>query len=498
MKLKYLLSAAVIVTATGALDAQEQAPGKSYTPQEQAYHLISSNEIYDWVYEMSHPKYKGRLAGSPEYTQCAHWAALKFSAWGLQPGGDNGYYFQNFPVEYTDVTGAGTLSVQDGSGRSVFRIGLDYYPGTHTWGGTYKGGVVYAGFGLTAPEYGYDDYAGVDVRGKVVIIEPGVPCGKEEPEYAGWAGKYSGTAARMENACQHGAAGVLLLGRASHPGIAYHEHFIYAHITDNVANRLLEQEGKTAAQLREQIREQCAPFSFPVRGSELEMEFRSFHAPLSQTQNVIGYIPGSDPALKDSPIIIGAHLDHLGNPGVLFPGALDNASGSAIVMSVARAFAASGVKPVRPVVFILFGAEERGMTGSKFYIQNPLFPVEKTLCMFNLDMVGNGMSLRIGGVDSYPALKAKFAEKNREKLSRILYTSPYEKASGRMYTDGEIFNYNGVPAFSVGVRDKLGKTFYHVPEDTIETMTPEIMEDVAKLLYLTLCDISCDKKFKLK
>lgn len=141
-----------------------------------------------------------------------------------------------------------------------------------------------------------------------------------------------------------------------------------------------------------------------LTGKEVEMMFRSFHAP-SQTQNVIGYIPGTDKRLKDAPIIIGAHLDHLGCPGILFPGALDNASGSAIVMETAKAFAQSGVKPLRPVVFILFGAEEPGMLGSKFYVKHPLFPLEKTLCMFNLDMVGNGTELRVGGVNTFPELK---------------------------------------------------------------------------------------------
>ncbi len=497
MKLRYVLSAVVMIMAAGNIYPQQKVSRGNYTDREMAFHGISSNEIYDFVDEMSSPKYKGRLCGSPEYTMCAHWAALHFSAWGLEPGGDNGYYFQNFPVQYTRVDGPGALKVIEDGLPETFSIGKEYFPGTHTASGYYKGEVVYAGYGITAPDFKYDDYAGIDVKGKVVLIEPGIPYAKDNKLYSRFNELYASTLLKMENAAAHGASGVLLLGRSSHPGIKYHKGFIYAHITDHVANALLRKTGKTAGMLRREILASGSPKSFLIGENELEMEFSSFHAPLSLTQNVIGYIPGNDPALKDSPIIVGAHLDHLGSPGVLFPGALDNASGSAIVMSVAKAFARSGVKPVRPVVFILFGAEEPGMTGSKFYIKNPLFPVDKTFCMFNLDMVGNGISLRVSGVESFPALKAKFVEINDAKLGRILYTSVYEKARGRMYTDGEIFNYNGVPAFSVGVRDKLGKTFYHVPEDTIDTMTPEIMEDAAKLLYLTLYEISTDKKFKL-
>ncbi len=498
MNIRVIILVAVFMAATNLLLGQDKVSREHYNQIELAYHSINANEIYDFVDYMSGDDLKGRLAGSPEYTQCAQWAANLFSSWGLLPGGDNGYYFQNFPIQYTNVKGIGKLNLSTPDKHYSFDVDRDYYPGIHTASGYYKGDVVYAGYSISAPEFNYDDYAGIDVKGKVALIDAGVPVNKSDKQYNDWFEKYSSTVSKVENAYKHGAKGVLILVKSPHPGIIHHNDFIYAHISDNVANVLLSQNNETIGSLRSKILATGKPASMAINNAQIEMEFASDHAPLSQTQNVIGYIAGSDPKLQDSPIIVGAHLDHLGAPGVVFPGALDNASGSAIVMSLAKALAQSGIKPLRPIVFILFGAEEPGMIGSKFYVKNPLFALDKTLCMFNLDMVGNGNSLRVSGAESFPKLKAIFVNNSSAKLNRILYTSIYEPAKGRMYTDGEIFNFNGVPAFSVGVRDKLGRTYYHVPEDRIETMTPRIMEDVAKLLFLSINDIACDKNFKLK
>lgn len=469
---------------------------REYTAFEKAFHNISSNEIMEFVHEMCRPEQKGRLAGSPEYSRCAHWAANYFSAWGLKPGGDNSFYFQNFPIQYTDVKDSGLLKITGEDMDITYRIADDYYPGTHTASGILKGEAVYIGFGITAPELGYDDYAGFDVKGKIVVIEPGVPCERDSQEYPQWDKSYSGTVYKMQNAVSHGAAGVLFTGKFSHPGILYHDNFIYCHISDKVLNDLLSETSWTARTLKNKIKEKRAPHSMVLAGKEVEMMFRSFHAS-SQTQNVIGYIPGTDKRLADAPIIVGAHLDHLGCPGLLFPGALDNASGSAIVMVTAKAFAQSGVKPLRPIVFILFGAEEPGMLGSKYYVNHPLFPLKKTFCMFNLDMAGNGTELRVSGINTFPKLKKYFVDANEQYIRRILHTSDYKKASGKMYTDGEIFNFNGVPAFSLGTRNKAGKTYYHVPQDLPVTLTPEIMEDASKLLYTVLCKLSCDPYIRL-
>lgn len=489
MSIKYFVLSILILITANSYGQQ-----KEYLLFEKAFHSISSNEIEMVVKELCDPKYKGRLAGSPEYSYCAHWVANHFSSWGLTPGGDNGFFFQNFPVHYTDVKGDGILRITGDDNVITYTVQNDYFPGIHTGQGDISKEVVYVGYGITAPEFSYDDYAGLDVKDKIVIIEPGIPCNKEHKNYQKWLGSgFSGTIQKFDNAINHGVAGVLFAELMPHPGIKHYENFLYCHVGDRVINDLLKGTDKTASSLREQIKKNQKPASFHIKGKKVELFFESQRVPLSQTQNVVGYIPGTDSSLEDSPIIVGAHLDHLGAPGVLFPGALDNASGSAIVFVTAKALVLSGLKPLRPLVFILFGAEEAGMIGSKHYIKHPLFPLQNTFCMFNLDMVGNGTEIAIGGIDTLPQVKRYFTEANDKYIKRVLHTSEYRKASGKMYTDGEIFNYNDIFAFSVGTRKKVGRTYYHSPLDRPETLTPEIMEDISKLLFIALYKMSIDK-----
>lgn len=474
-----------------------QVGKKEYSPFEKALQGISSNEMMSYVEWLASPQNKGRLAGSPEYARCAQWAANLFATWGLTPGGDNGFYFQNFPIHYTDVKGAGTLRVISDEMDVKYEIHKDYYVGTHTAGGALKEDVVYVGYGITAPDLGYDDYSGVDVKGKIVIIEPGTPCSNDHPLYNKFDSLYAGTHAKMDNAVKHGVAGVLFGGKFSHPGIHIYDGLIYCHIGDKVINDMLQGSDKSAFKLREGIKKAVAPSSFLIEGVKVEMIFESQQVKNSLTQNVIGYIPGSDNKLMDSPIVVGAHLDHLGSPGIIMPGAMDNASGSAILLSVAKAFAESGIKPVRPIVFILFGAEEHGMLGSKYYVKHPLFPLDKTLCMFNMDMVGNGTEIRIACLESFPNMRKVVDEANDQYTRRIIKVTPHEWASGKMYTDGEIFNNSRVITFFYGPTNRVGKVYYHVPEDLPDTFTPEIMEDLGKLLFVTLSRVSVDKNFKL-
>lgn len=138
---------------------------------------------------------------------------------------------------------------------------------------------------------------------------------------------------------------------------------------------------------------------------------------------------GTDPVLKNKPLILGAHLDHLGNHGGIFRGAWDNASGSAIVLETAKAFGKSGLSPKRTIVFILFGAEECGILGSAYYVAHPLYPLAQTLCMINLDMVGGGDGFSMGGIKSFPQLEKYFADANEKYIHRYLKTSEYRKMS---------------------------------------------------------------------
>lgn len=305
---KYILCLGLCI---GMFMSQAQ---REYTAFDKAFHSVSSNEIMEFVYEMCKPEHKGLLAGSPIY-RCALGLEL-FLLRGRH--GRVTVLFSEFSVQYTDVKDAGVLKVKGEDMDVTYRMPDDYYPGTHTASGVLKGEPVYVGFGITAPDLGYDDYAGIDVRGKIVVIEPGVPCERENQAYARWDEFYSGSVYKIKNAVGHGAAGALFTGKFSHPGILYNDGFIYCHVSDKVVNDLLTGTSWTARTLKDKIRGDKRPHSMVLTGKEVEMMFRSFHAP-SQTQNVIGYIPGTDKRLKDAPIIIGAHLDHLGCAGYSLP-----------------------------------------------------------------------------------------------------------------------------------------------------------------------------------
>ena len=216
------------------------------------------------------------------------------------------------------------------------------------------------------------------------------------------------------------------------------------------------------------------------------MDVVTRHYPYATTCNVIGVIKGVD---TTSSIVLGAHLDHLGNNGLMFPGALDNASGVALQLAVAKALAASGIKPEKNIVFAFFGAEERGIKGAIHYLNHPTFPLDKTMCMLNIDMVGNGNGLSVWGAESFPAVAKIFAEVNDRWLHREFEVTPYERAVSYSQADGDEFSKRGIPALYIATAEELKPMYYHDPRDQAETLTPEIMEDAARMLFLALPEI---------
>ena len=221
------------------------------------------------------------------------------------------------------------------------------------------------------------------------------------------------------------------------------------------------------------------------------------HYAEARSCNVIGIIPGSDPVLKDEAIILGAHLDGVGSPGMLFPGALDNGSGVADVLGLAKAFSVSEVKPGRTIILLLFGGEECGLYGSRKYVANPVWPKEKTLMMINLDMVGNGTGFHVAGGLSFPGFMKHFEEANTKYLHRDMRSSAVKPSYGRPRTDGAVFEKAGYPTLGLWTTGSVKTVYYHQPLDNIEGLTPEIMEDAAKLLYVGIIGTANDRDLKV-
>ena len=204
-------------------------------------------------------------------------------------------------------------------------------------------------------------------------------------------------------------------------------------------------------------------------------------------------VEGSDPKLKAEAIVLGAHLDAVGSPGCLFPGALDNASGSCDILEAAKAMAASSVKPARTVIFVFFGGEECGLYGSKKFVESLLWPKEKVVCMINLDMVGNGTGLQLANGQSYPGILRHFEDANNKYIHRDFGASLARASYGRPRTDGAIFEKAGYKVMHLSTSGTVKTVYYHAPLDNTDALTPEIMEDAAKLLYLGVLGLANEK-----
>ena len=459
-----------------------------------AFHQISSHDLLEYAAELSSARYQGRLSGSPGYEASARWVADRLQEWGLRPGVGDTSYFQWFPNAWTDVLHPGSVTIMPGNGSSgspiMLRFPEDFFPGSNSASGEVKGKVVYAGFGITAPELNYDDYEGIDVKDKIVLIESGVPYAANDSTLRKWE-PYSYHRYKFRRARELGAAGLLYVGLVANPNTSYLDGFVYAHISEEMAEELMAGTGRQFSGLKTQIIQTMQPASFELHSSA-GISALTRHFPHTKSCNILGIIEGAHPELKKEAIIIGAHLDGVGSPGTLFPGALDNVSGVADLLGAARALATSEVKPGRTIIFVFFGGEECGLYGSRKYVDEPQWMKENVRFMINLDMVGNGTGLFLGGGMSFPDIGRHFEEANRIYLHRDFRSTENRPLYSRPRTDGAVFALGGYPALSLGTTGTVKTVYYHHPLDNTDALTPEIMEDAAKLLYLGILGAAGD------
>ncbi|WP_163322595.1 M28 family peptidase [Draconibacterium mangrovi] len=458
-----------------------------------SFHTISSNELMEFATELSTDKYAGRLSGSPEYMEAAKWCASKFEEWGVKPA-NNGSYFQYFPNEYSEVNSLGSVVYFNGDEKTYLDFPEDYIPGSNSASGTVQAELVYVGHGITAPELDYDDYKNVDVKGKIIILESGTLYTKNDETLGKWT-PYAYHRYKFRNAVKHGAAGMIYASKLANPNTVNLEGFVYAHVDAKVVEKIMADAGKDYRQIREQLKNMETPsFELPAE-QKVFIRAETKYFPDAQACNVVAMIEGSDPELKDEVIIIGGHLDGQGQMGdVTFSSALDNASGISDILGAAKALATSEVKPKRSVLFILLGGEECGLYGSKYYCKNPLFPVEKTKMMINLDMVGNGTAFYVSGGKTHSQLFSHFEKANTDFIHREMGASAVTKNYGRPRSDASVFEDAGIKTFGLWTRNSVYPVHYHMPADKTNVLTPEIMEDAAKLLYLGVLGVANDTK----
>jgi hypothetical protein len=467
---------------------------------------------------------QGKLSLSPGAAAAAEFIATDFEKSGLAPAAGKAYK-QEFPlVGYDPDRDRTRLTVSAGGHR--LEIAPQEFRGAYWKEIEVKAPLVFAGYGITAPEYGYDDYAGIDVRGKVVLLFDHEP--QENDPHSRFNGtghtRHANTRVKVENARRHGAAAVLLASeplrkhagafdaaprepgsqRVNAPRQTIEEDSIpLFQVNDRVAAELLKASGKTPAAIQTAIDEQLKPGSLVLPETAVELATAPANVQRGTSANAVGLLEGSDPALRGETILITAHYDHMGvRGGQVYRGANDNTSGTVAVMELARLFAqAPGKRPRRSLLFLVFGSEEEGMLGSNYYVEHPLRPLAGTRAVLNLDMIGRNEEhiaqsrgvleihadtsneINLVGAFYSPDLRETIVRENRATGLEISTKFDRDHDLNVLFRcDHFPFLAQGIPAawFFAGFHPG-----YHEPSDTIDRLNFPKIEKVLRLAYLT-------------
>ena len=443
-----------------------------------AYDSIDPMQVYGYCSELASPKYAGRLTGHEGYTGASQWAAGKFKEWGLKPVSGADGYLLPFECPYTIVESASMMIMRQGEDGKELAVLDDFMPMLYTDGGEVEAGFVFAGWGINAPELGYDDYAGLDVDGRFILCFRGTPDRAEE----GYK-EHDHHRMRMETAKAMGAAGLFYIydEPMANPNGEVLESFICGMISAATADSILASKNLTSDGLKRSLRDEKKPDSFDLE-CRARFSAQVVHHPEGVGYNVAAVLEGSDPDLKDECVILGAHLDHCGeHMGMIFPGAQDNATGSAVVMEIAEAFSRLDKRPARSGVFVLFGAEEMGLLGSYDFADHAILHYDAIDAMFNFDMVGEGDGINCG-VTVDPEGLRDTVMKADERVSALDRTWDIKNVGVRSSDYAPFFLKGAACAalFSNGPH-----LHYHKPGDTIYRINPDMMADAARLGFLS-------------
>jgi aminopeptidase YwaD len=429
-------------------------------------------QFFAHVSALTAPEMEGRGSGTPGGERAARYIADQLAALGLRPAGDGGSFFQSFVVSTAAAVTAGTTLERLGSSPRTLEVGRDWTPHGGSLSGDASEEVVFVGYGLSAPGQGYDDYAGTDVRGRIALALDGAP------EHL--ADLRPSRLDKLIAARRHGASALLLAADAlpSLGATGASVRVVSGTLTRAAADLLLEPSSRTTAQLRAAIAAARAPVSFAT-GVAARIRV-SLDRVDRRAANVVGILPGTDPARAGEAVVLGAHYDHLGRAGgEVHPGADDNASGTSLVLGLARAFAAAGGTS-RTLVFALFSGEEMGLLGSAHYARHPPILIDRTVAMLNFDMVGRLREGRlwVGGVETGTGLRAAVSDAAAgESLSLVLRDAPVAPS------DHTSFYSAGVPVLFFFTGDHGD---YHTPRDTADKINAAGMADVARVAARTV------------
>ncbi len=482
-----------------------------------ALDAISANDIMQHTKVLSADELEGRGPGTKGEELSVKYLTEQYQRLGLKPGNPDGTYVQKVPL--VGFTGAPKASFTAGGKKIDLNFPTDYVAVSRRFIPESKvenSDVVFVGYGVVAPEYGWDDYKGMDVRGKTIVMlinDPAVPDasnpsqlddkmfkGKAMTYYGRWTYKY-------EIASEKGAAAAIIIHETGPAGYPYEvvsgswsrENFdiqrpdknmgrvaVESWITTDRAKELFTAGGQDFDALRKAaVTKDFKPVTLNAKANiEVKNTLREINS-----SNVVGKVEGSDPALKNEYVVYSAHWDHLGRDPKLqgdqiFNGALDNASGTAAMLEIAEAFTKLPTSPKRSILFLSVTAEEKGLLGAKYYATNPLYPLNKTLANINMDgvnqwgrtkditMVGDDNSTLIDLLREAAATQSRVVNPDAEPEKGFYYRSDHfefaKQGVPALYTDSGT-DYVGKDAnYSKQKRDEYTNKDYHKVSDEIK------------------------------
>lgn len=482
------------------------------------------------IYFLASDEMGGRDSMSAEGRVAAQYIAGFFHRSGLKAVGDNGTYFQNFPMVEAHLDRSASYlrartgpTTGGGTATRDYAFGPDFTMGRQGNADvSIDAPLVFAGYGISAPEYQYDDFAGVDVSGKVVMVLNHEP--QERDPQSRFMGGFHTVHAynwwKPEVIRQHGAVAILMVNEAkshrpprtasgptnaqvrtdrpSHTLTSPFWDLPMFNISRRVADELLKPTGKTIDQLEADIDRSGAPQSLPVPGVTIEGRRAIKERSVAQTRNVVGVIEGSDPTLKNEYVLVTGHYDHVGQKDqFIYHGADDNASATAAVIEIAEAFKANPAPPKRSVMFLVFEAEEDGLLGAFHYVANPIVPLDKTVAVINMDMIGrdedsptwntkaadNVNSVNLIGTLYSPDVRKVVETENGSIGLKLDYKTDADDREGWFSrSDQYPFAVKGIPVafFNTGEHPD-----YHTANDTWDRINYPKMEKIVRLVYLS-------------
>jgi Peptidase family M28 len=514
-----------IVSLALVLTAADQAPGLD---------TIRADALKGHIFFLASDAMAGRDSMSHEGRIAADYIAGFFYRAGLQPVGDNNTFFQNFPMAEARIDrektrlAARVVSKTGGSLDRDYVFGPDFtMPRQGNVDISVSAPLVFAGYGITAPEYDYDDFKGVDVAGKVIMILTHEP--QETDPRSRFKGAWNTVHAynwwKPEVARQHGTAAILLVqDRVSHrpqrtasgPTNAQvrtdrGQHTLTSpfwdtpvfSVTRRVADELLAPSGRTIDQLQDAIDRAGTPQSMAVTGVNIDLRRAIKDRQVVQTRNVVGVVEGSDPVLKNEYVLVTGHYDHVGQKDqFIFHGADDNASACAAVIAMAEALTSTKERPKRSVMFLVFEAEEDGLLGAFHYVDHPIVPLDRTVAVLNMDMIGrdedsptwsthaadnrNGVNV-VGTLYNPDLRKVIEAENQRIGLTLDYKTDKDDREGWFSRSDHYPFAIKSVPMvlFNTGEHPD-----YHTANDTWDRINYPKIEKITRLVYLSAWNLA--------